>query len=186
MHNYSNKIRDITFKQLHNSRHIFPLKQVSTVILSFFVLTALNYYSHSEDIEQEMTLENINVVLIDQKAVDVEHQNKEDVWKIARKTLDDIQFPLYRSSIEEGLILSLVRDFSMRMPQSGGRADTSSPKSSPVEGDQYFLVIKIISDEAGKVVVDCAVTKRDRYSSDRIGRKILKKFIHKLKANLEK
>ena len=74
----------------------------------------------------------------------------------------------------------------MRMPQSGGRADTSSPKSSPVEGDQYFLVIKIIADEAEKVIVDCAVTKRDRYSSDRTGRKILKKFIHKLKANLEK
>ena len=71
------------------------------------------------------------------------------------------------------------------MPQSGGSADIS-PKSSPVEGDQYFLVVKIIADEAGKVIVDCAVAKRDRYSSERTGRKILKKFIHKLKANLEK
>jgi len=103
-----------------------------------------------------------------------------------RKTLDDIQFSLYSSSREEGIIVSLVRDFSMRMPQSGGRSDTSFPKSSPVEGDQYFLVIKIIADEVGKVVVDCAVAKRDRYSSDRSGRKILKKFINKLNDNLEK
>lgn len=58
--------------------------------------------------------------------------------------------------------------------------------SSSVEGGQYFLVIKIIADEAGKVVVDCAVAKRDRYSSDRTGRKILKKFINKLNANLRK
>jgi hypothetical protein len=186
MKKYSHKISASILKHHNNSKQSYLLKHIFNLIIVFFVLTALHYYSHCECIGQEMTLENINVVLIDQKAVDVEHQNKEDVWNIARKTLGDIQFPLYRSSIEEGLILSLVRDFSMRMPQSGGRADTSSPKSSPVEGDQYFLVVKIIADEAGKVVVDCAVTKRDRYSSDRIGRKILKKFIHKLNANLKK
>lgn len=55
-----------------------------------------------------------------------------------------------------------------------------------MEGDQYFLVIKIDADEEGKVVVDCSVAKRDRYSSGSTGRKILKKFIHKLNANLEK
>jgi hypothetical protein len=183
---YSNKISAIIFKKHHNGRPIFPLKKVYMLILVFFVLTALNYYAHCKDTEQEMTLENINVVLIDQKTVDSEKLNKEDVWNIARKTLDDIQFSLYSSSREEGIIVSLVRDFSMRMPQSGGRSDTSFPKSSPVEGDQYFLVIKIIADEVGKVVVDCAVAKRDRYSSDRSGRKILKKFINKLNDNLEK
>jgi len=186
MPKYSNKISAIIFKKLHNGRPIFPLKKVYMLILVFFVLTALHYYSHCEDIEQEMILENINVVLIDQKTVDVADQNRDDVWNIARKTLDDIQFPLYRSNREEGIILSLVRDFSIRMPLSGGSADTSSPKSSPVEGDQYFLVIKIITDEAGKIVVDCAITKRDRYSSDRTGRKILKKLINRLNDNLGK
>lgn len=184
MKKYSNKMSASILKHHNNSKQSYLLKYVFNLILVFFVLTALNYYSNCEDTEQEMTLENINVVLIDQKTVDVEKLNKEDVWNIARKTLDDIQFSLYSSSREEGLILSLVRDFSMRMPQS--RGDTSSPKSSPVEGDQYFLVIKINTDEAGKVAVDCSVAKRDRYSSDRTGRKILKKFINKLNDNLER
>ena len=186
MKKYSNKVSASILKHHNNSKKSYLLKHVFNLILVFFVLTAVNYYGHCEDTEQEMILENINVMLIDQKTVDTEHLNREDVCDIARKTLDDIQFSLYSSSREEGIIVSLVRDFSIRMPLSGGSADTSSPKSSPVEGDQYFLIIKIIADEAGKVVVDCTVAKRDRYSSDRSGRKILKKFINKLNDKLGK
>ena len=144
MQKYSNKMNAFTLIHHSNSKQSYLLKHVFNLILVFLVLTALNYYAHCKDTEQEMTLENINVVLIDQKTVDSEKLNKEDVWNIARKTLDDIQFSLYSSSREEGIIVSLVRDFSMRMPQSGGRSDTSFPKSSPVEGDQYFLVIKLL------------------------------------------
>jgi hypothetical protein len=142
-------------------------------LLIAFIHCGMN--SHAQEAE---IAPKINVFVVDVIVLPINGYEKELVLAAVKKTLAEMNMKTTEIDAKDGPVLSLA-----------GRTDWLFPSYSPsgswsfcyAYGNNYYLVNQVTSN--GKAL-EIILGKKDIGSSDVVGRKILLRFVDKLKSNL--
>ena len=156
----------------------------SKLLIIPLVLLIFNTSLPCEYNKQKISDEKLHAFLIEQKTVSPVGFSRESLWLIVEKTLKDLDFPLYRFSREDGVIYSRIFMPFLQDPPYGSRFGISQPNR--MKGDKYYLILNFGKGKNEYIHLSCLVAKANSFAFDRVGKRILNRFLAQLDLNLEK
>jgi hypothetical protein len=143
-------------------------------------LVAFNCYGmncHSQDTE---LTQRINAFVIEETVFPIDGYEKEYVLVVVKKTLAEMNLKTTELDEKDGPVLSFVNRTDWLFPVY---SPSGSYHFSYAYENYYYLVNQIKTDGGALEII---LGKKELGSSDAVGRKILHRFIEKLKINLGK